>query len=311
MNRWTNGRPFGLSFCEASWSLQFVLSSWYNLSSCLELPSGGVPIDSMKDFFISHATEDKDEIARPLAEALRNEGFSVWYDEYTLTLGDHLRRKIDKGLETSRYGLVILSPYFFAKQWPQHELDTLLDREIHERRKLIMPIWHKIDKDDVAGYSSSLAMRYAVRTSDGLATVITYIKKAVESDEINENKIEELATKISLDEIRWDKVANLWWLSHDLVELFRWLLSGVSKQWIDIGFKQTHHHADELRLDESIVGQLRELRDIAYAIPEGDWTPQKREEFAVKVKVIFNAIAQITEKHQRKDVPSGFKSSPD
>jgi len=68
--------------------------------------------------FISHATEDKTDFVRPLAEALRQH-FSVWYDEYELTIGDSLLKKINEGLASSDYGVVILSPSFFQKKWPQ------------------------------------------------------------------------------------------------------------------------------------------------------------------------------------------------
>ena len=88
----------------------------------------------MWDVFISHAWEDKETVARPLAHALSQAGLSVWYDELTLTLGDGLRRSIDRGLAESRYGVVILSPQFFAKSWPQRELDGLTTREIIEFR---------------------------------------------------------------------------------------------------------------------------------------------------------------------------------
>ena len=81
------------------------------------------------DLFISHASEDKDSVVRGLAAELTRGGVRVWYDELTLTLGDNLRRKIDEGLANSRYGVVVLSPHFFAKAWPQVELDALFARE--------------------------------------------------------------------------------------------------------------------------------------------------------------------------------------
>ena len=56
------------------------------------------------DVFISHTSEDKDDVVRPLATALRDAGLSVWYDEVELRIGDSLRRKIDKGLASSRFG---------------------------------------------------------------------------------------------------------------------------------------------------------------------------------------------------------------
>ncbi len=56
------------------------------------------------DLFISHASEDKEEFVRPLAETLENMGVKVWYDEFTLKVGDSLRRSIDNGLVKSKYG---------------------------------------------------------------------------------------------------------------------------------------------------------------------------------------------------------------
>lgn len=71
------------------------------------------------DAFICHASEDKDDFVRPLAERLVRDHVEVWYDEFSLTVGDSLRRSIDRGLRSSRFGVVILSPSFLAKRWPR------------------------------------------------------------------------------------------------------------------------------------------------------------------------------------------------
>src|SRR5258708_25498057 len=57
------------------------------------------------DIFLSHASEDKDAIARPLYEALKAAGVTVWFDEAVLHLGDRLRRKIEDGLARCNYGV--------------------------------------------------------------------------------------------------------------------------------------------------------------------------------------------------------------
>lgn len=119
----------------------------------------------MYDVFISHATEDKDEIVRPLANALVSEGLSVWYDEFELRIGDSLRRKIDTGLARSRFGVVVLSHSFFAKNWPQYELDGLVTREM-TGEQVILPLWHRITKSEVIAQSPSLADKVARSTAD-------------------------------------------------------------------------------------------------------------------------------------------------
>jgi len=116
------------------------------------------------DVFISHASQDKDSLVRPLAKELTEMGFDVWYDESTLKVGDSLREKIDQGLSSSRYGVVVLSESFFAKNWPQYELNGLVAREMHGG-KVILPIWHKVSKDEVLSFSPTLADKVALNTS--------------------------------------------------------------------------------------------------------------------------------------------------
>jgi hypothetical protein len=116
------------------------------------------------DVFISHASEDKDEIVRPLAHALQNEELKVWFDEFELRIGDSLRRKIDKGLANSRFGVVVLSQAFFNKGWTNYELDGVVTRS-NTGEQIILPIWHKISKKEVMQYSPSLADKVARNTS--------------------------------------------------------------------------------------------------------------------------------------------------
>lgn len=132
------------------------------------------------DVFICHASEDKDEVARPLANALSERGLAIWYDEFSLSLGDSLRRSIDRGIAGSRYGIVILSPNFFAKEWPQIELDGLVTREVRSG-KTILPVWHGVSKSDIERYSPSLADKVGVPTSKGLDVVVREILRVLRS----------------------------------------------------------------------------------------------------------------------------------
>jgi hypothetical protein len=116
----------------------------------------------MYDLFISHASEDKDEFVRPLAISLIRKGWKVWYDELSLKVGDSLRRSIDSGLILSKHGLVVLSPSFLSKNWPAYELDGLTTKEMISGNAVILPLWHKVTRDDVARYSLSLADRVAL-----------------------------------------------------------------------------------------------------------------------------------------------------
>lgn len=122
------------------------------------------PDDIGYDAFISHASEDKDAVVRPLAELLIKMGYYIWYDEFELQIGDSLRQSIDRGLLNSNYGIVILSKTFFSKNWPQYELNGLAAREMNGK-KVIFPIWHNVTKDEVLSYSPALADKVAADTS--------------------------------------------------------------------------------------------------------------------------------------------------
>jgi hypothetical protein len=137
-------------------------------------------VSAKTDVFISHASEDKDAVARPLAEELKRRGFSVWYDEYVLKLGDSLPAEIDRGLANCRFGVVILSPRFFAKKWPRRELDGLAAREVRGGRKVILPVWHDVDAAEVEKHSPTLAAKLAVSTSEGLGAVVEQIAAVIQ-----------------------------------------------------------------------------------------------------------------------------------
>ena len=128
------------------------------------------------DVFISHASEDKDDVVRPLAISLKGKGINVWYDEFELKIGDSLRRKIDEGLSKSKFGIVVISKSFIKKGWTNYELDGLMTKAI-SGQQILLPIWHNITKQEVIDYSPSLADKIARNTS--------------------QNTIEEIAREIS------------------------------------------------------------------------------------------------------------------
>ena len=106
----------------------------------------------------------------PLVETLCDAGVRVWIDAHELRVGDSLSEKVDAGLAASQFGVVILSPNFFAKHWPKKELAGLRSHE-EDGQKVILPIWHNVDKTMVCEFSPILADVLAEKTSDGLDVV--------------------------------------------------------------------------------------------------------------------------------------------
>lgn len=100
-----------------------------------------------------------------MVEELKKRGVTVWYDEHTIKIGDSLRQMIDRGLAHAKYGIVVLSPWFFKKNWTQLELNALVNREM-TGSKVILPIWHKISKDEVMKQSPLIVDKKAADTAN-------------------------------------------------------------------------------------------------------------------------------------------------
>ena len=116
------------------------------------------------DVFLSHASEDNDDYVRDLVVVGKDAGLRLWYDEDEIEWGDSLRDRIDRGLRGSLFGVVVFSPAFFGKPWTGYELDALVARALDGSGRLL-PIWHRVTKDDVTQFSPALAMRKAMLTS--------------------------------------------------------------------------------------------------------------------------------------------------
>lgn len=137
--------------------------------------------DKKWDAFICHASEDKAAVAQPLAERLQNHGYKIWYDDLTLKIGDSLSRSINHGLANSQYGIVIISHNFFSKDWPQKELEGLVAREINGK-KVILPVWHEISREEILEYCPIIADKLAANTKNGLGSVVSGIIEVIDQD---------------------------------------------------------------------------------------------------------------------------------
>lgn len=134
------------------------------------------------DAFICHDSRDKDAFVRPLAETLSRPPYllNVWYDEFSIAVGDSLVAKIDEGLATSRYAIVVLSKNFLGKKkWTAREFRGLTNREIESETKLILPIWLDVTRDEVAQYSPPLADKLALQASEGVAEVAKKLARTI------------------------------------------------------------------------------------------------------------------------------------
>ena len=123
------------------------------------------PRNNKPDTFICHASEDKQYVARPLRDALKEIGVNAWLDESEVRVGDSIRRNIDEGLSACRSATVILSKIFFEKYWTQYEMDGIFQRKIPGEIPLF-PIRHGITIEEIKSHSPSLADIASLNSSD-------------------------------------------------------------------------------------------------------------------------------------------------
>jgi hypothetical protein len=214
------------------------------------------------DVFISYAREDSEQIALPLATALRSLGLRVWYDNFALRLGDPLRRSIEEGLGLSRFGVVILSESFFVKEWPQRELDALFARETLGE-KIIIPVWHNVGFADVAKHSPLLADKLAVSSNIGADQVAQRIQAVVvETSRYDEERDSEVIPSPKPNE----KISS----KHLVLEKTSW-----RAEWFDSKFNQRVYRFDVLlNASAEAIGKVYK---VTYYLPPawGDRSPRE------------------------------------
>jgi len=124
------------------------------------------------DFFISHATCDKESIALPLARALEEREQRVWYDEFQIKPNDNLADFIKFGIDGSLFGVIIVSPDFFGRRWTEAELNAL-------ENKRVFLVLHGVAAESLQALRPTLADRYSVPASLGSDRVAEKLLEAV------------------------------------------------------------------------------------------------------------------------------------
>ncbi|MCH9808607.1 MAG: TIR domain-containing protein [Alphaproteobacteria bacterium] len=89
------------------------------------------------EVFISHASEDKAAIARPVFEACNRLGIKAFLDEEHIGFGQSFTSKINTALGASRTVLAIITPNSVTKEWPLEEVNTALALEVSGNKRVI------------------------------------------------------------------------------------------------------------------------------------------------------------------------------
>lgn len=137
--------------------------------------------------FISHDSKDKELIAKRIAKGLASRLCPVWYDEYSLKIGDSLRESIEKGIKEACKCIVIITPNFLNNLgWSKTEFSSIFTRELVNNERVILPIWYGVTAKEVYEYSPSLADTFA----------LTWPSQSDKSDKEYNEQVEEIISKI-------------------------------------------------------------------------------------------------------------------
>lgn len=132
----------------------------------------------LRDVFLCHAWDDRQDSAKELHDLLEARGVRVWFSEKDLGLGVPMMRAIDKGLINSRVGIVLVTPAMLkrlpAEGVADKELSALL------RRERLVPVVHGTTYEQLEQVSLLLASRAGLSTAEeSLADIATKIAELV------------------------------------------------------------------------------------------------------------------------------------
>ena len=137
-----------------------------------------------------------------MSRTLRTDGLSVWFDEFEISIGDSIARKIGRGLSKSRSGIIIFSPAFLKKAWPQFEVNGMINRMILDKYN-ILPVWHNVSEEMVSEYNPSLADIWAGKTAyDDIETISRRISDKIRSTAYRIPNIGSSSARLERPELR-------------------------------------------------------------------------------------------------------------
>lgn len=131
------------------------------------------------DFFISHASEDKEDFVRDLAEMLIRSGANVFYDEYSIKLGDSITDSINKGLKTTNNAILVFSNFFFEKSWTVAELQAIFHKSRTTNYRIFI-IYHNISNTEVTEKYPLLSDIKGIDSKEGVNKIVNQLFEAID-----------------------------------------------------------------------------------------------------------------------------------
>lgn len=135
-------------------------------------------LPDLRDFFLCHAWDDRQGVAKDLHDRLEALGVKVWFSDKDVLLGSSLMREIDKGLAKSRVGIVLVTPAFLKRV----QGEGIADKELSAllQRNMLVPIVHNTTYEALRDVSPLLGSRSGLNTAEeSMASVAAKLAELV------------------------------------------------------------------------------------------------------------------------------------
>lgn len=134
-----------------------------------------------RDVFLCHAWDDRQGAAKELHDELEKQSVTVWFSEKDVVLGKSLIREIDKGLRTSKIGIVLVTPSMFKSL----DVEGIADKELSAllATDRVIPVTHETTFDELRDVSPLLAARSGLSTeASSLEEVAIKIAETIDTE---------------------------------------------------------------------------------------------------------------------------------
>ncbi|MFX0140071.1 MAG: TIR domain-containing protein [Candidatus Hodarchaeota archaeon] len=244
--------------------------------------------------FLSHSNKDK-KFVKELVNRLTNDGFSVWYDDWEIKIGDSIINKINEGISTSDFLIIVLSKNSVNSKWVKEELNAATIKNIESKGIFILPILISECKIPPLLTDKKYA-DFSLDPDDAYEKLVTSIKHNLEK---SEDYLRNVRSKIGIESQKKgrtfeERVAELYRLLHYKVNHGR-IFSGRQVDIFLIGKfgDLTIHRAIECKSGEVFTSHidnfLTKLRLVQKEFPSAQGTIVSGTSFSDAV--ISNAAA--------------------
>lgn len=144
--------------------------------------------------FICFAAEDRYQIAEPIMFHLKNYGVSVWYDRYSLIMGDNrIEKNLIDGASKCKYAVVIISEFTAESPCAMEEL-TIIKTQYEAGVTFIFPVLYEISPDRLPTsllWIKDLIFKEA-NSSSGTYEICNHITCKITGDMLQEFRIKSI-----------------------------------------------------------------------------------------------------------------------